>query len=57
MKNQFYQVKTNSERYVSRKDSLAKLFNSEKYFLEEMLFNNATVLDVGCGGGAFKSIT
>lgn len=29
MKTQFYQVKTNSERYVTRKDSLAKLFDSD----------------------------
>ena len=54
MKDSYYKVSTNSERYVTRKNSLDKLFESERYFLKDMLFDHATVLDVGCGGGALS---
>lgn len=56
MENKYYKALTvaNSKRYVTRKNSLEKLFESERFFLKEMLFDNATVLDVGCGGGALS---
>ena len=56
MKDSYYKVSTNSERYVIRKNSLDKLFESERYFLKDMIFDYATILDVGCGGVSVTGI-
>lgn len=42
--------------YTEHRDSVKELYESEKHFIERVVKNGRTVLDIGCAAGGFSEI-